>query len=348
MRRQEQSGGDESVNIQAGQNATVYVGITASEARDIALDVYRANFLTLTGIAEDVARVRAERITRQYIETLQARNPAGLASMGDPDMLRALYSAQEGFACSGEDDLEQALTDLLVDRAGQSERNLKTYVLNQAIATLPKLTKKQRAALAVLFFVKCTRYDGPLDLASFYGYVSDYVAPFVDEMPETLADFRYMQYTGVGSLSIASTTLEGAFYNQAYGYFVKGFTRDEAAAPWMPFLDDSAVFAPCLRNPQKLQINARSHSEVRELSEAKGIPTLMTHIDLGRMYEPQIKADLIAQIPSLEKLFDIWRPDPSTLGPLANFELTAVGIAIGHACQRSAVGEVTPLEVFLQ
>jgi hypothetical protein len=346
MRRQEQSGGDESVNIQAGQNATIHVGITASEARDIALDVYSANFLTLSGIAKDVARARAEQITRQYIETLQARNPAGLASMGDPDMLRALYLAQEGFACSGEADLERALTDLLVDRAGQNERNLKTYVLNQAIATLPKLTNKQRAALAILFFVKSTRYDGPLNLVDFYSYVSNYVLPFVDEMPETLTDFRYMQYTGVGSLSVASITLEGAFYNQAYGYFMNGFTRDQAAAPWQPFLEDSEIFIPCLRNVEKLQIKARSYAEVQELADSKGIPTLMTHVDLGRMYEPEIKADLIAHIPTLAKLFDSWGVWGAS--GLANFDLTAVGIAIGHAYQRSAVGETTPLEVFLQ
>src|SRR5215831_12027 len=104
--RQDQSGGADSVNVQAGQNATVNVGITVSEAREIALDVFSSNFLTLRGAAEEVAYARAERITREFLETLQTRNPARLSSMADPDMLRALYAAQEGYACSGEDDLE--------------------------------------------------------------------------------------------------------------------------------------------------------------------------------------------------------------------------------------------------
>jgi hypothetical protein len=340
--RQEQSGGADSVNIQTGKNATVHMGITVSEARDIALDVFNSNFLSLRGIAEEVARDRAERITREFLETLQARNPAGLSSMGDPDMLRTLYAAQEGYACSGEDDLEGALIDLLIDRAGQGERDLKTYVLNQAIITVPKLTKQQRAALAVVFFVKHTRYAGPFDLSSFYRYIVGHLVPFVAEMPENLADFRYMQYTGVGSLGIGSTMLGQAFYNEAYGFFVKGFLRKEAAAPWTSFLDDNEVFMPCLRDSQKLQIKARSLSDVQELAEAKKIPTLLTHIDLGRMYEHEINEDLITHVPSLEKLVHKW----DSVG-FSNFDLTAVGVAIGHACMRKVVGDVTPLEQFL-
>ena len=98
---QDLSGGPESTNLQAGRDITY--GVTATEARQIALDVYNANYLKLAGVAEDTARDRAERITRDFIETLQARNPAGLKGMGDPDMLRTLYAAQEGFACSGFD-----------------------------------------------------------------------------------------------------------------------------------------------------------------------------------------------------------------------------------------------------
>lgn len=62
------------------------------------------------------------------------------------------------------------------------------------------------------------------------------------------------------------------------------------------------------------------------------------------MKEPEIKADLITRFPSMKKLFDKW----DGVG-LSRFELTAVGIAIGHACQRKVVGSAasSPLEVFL-
>jgi hypothetical protein len=344
MRRgQDLSGGAESTNLQAGRD--IVYGVTAAEARQIALDVYDANYLRLTGVAEDIARDRAERITREFIETLQARNPAGLASMSDPDMLRTLYAAQEGYACSGEDDLEEALVDLLVDRAGQAERDLKTHVLNQAVATLPKLTKKQRSATAIVLCVKYTRYTGPFNLSDFYDYVGRYLGPFVDDIPETPGDFGYMDYTGVGSvITLSETPLAMAFQELASGFFSTGFSREDAPEPWIPFLDDPEVFMPCLRDPQKLQIRARSMVEMRELAEARNIPTLITSAG-ARMNINEIRTDMVAHVPSLETLFDKW--GSSGIPSLATFNLTSVGIAIGHACQRKVVGSMTPLESFL-
>jgi hypothetical protein len=361
-RSQDLSAGDHSTNSQAGRDSlqagrdlvqadgNVYLvnGITYTydQIRQIALDVYNSNFLKLAGVAEDIARDRAERITREFLETLQARSPASLASMSDPDMLRTLYAAQEGFACSGEDDLEAALIDLLVDRAGQTERDLKTHVLNQAIATLPKLTKRHRAATTVIFATKYTQYAGPLDLSTFYDYLTQYLVPFVADIPESSADFGYMEYTGVGSvITFASVILANVYGEQACGFFSNGFTREAAPEPWTPFLDDPEVFVPCLRDPKKLQIRARSMTEVLELSKTKGIPTLVTNAKTGRMQQPEIKDDMIAHLPSLEALFERW--GDSGTSELASFGLTAVGIAIGHACQRKIVGEMTPLEHFL-
>jgi hypothetical protein len=342
-RSQDLSGGQDSTNFQAGRD--IVYGVTAAEARQIALDVYNANFLKLAGVAEDVARDRAEEITREFVETLQARNPAGLASMGDPDMLQTLYAAQEGYACSGENDLEEALIDLLVDRAGQAERDLKTHVLNQAIATLPKLTKKQRAAVTVVFSVKHTRYTGPFDLSAFYGYLSHYLVPFVAEIPENSADFGYMQYTGVGSvLTFAPTPLESAYQDQAYGFFRTDLLERQLRNLGLHSSTSRSIYAMPPRSP-KLQIRARSMTEVQELAKAKNIPTPVTHASTGRMQDPEIRSDMIAHVPLLEILFNKWgdagKPNAAT------FQLTAVGIAIGHASQRKVVSGAAPLDLFL-
>jgi hypothetical protein len=294
---QEQSGGDGSFNAQAGRDVVVN-GITASEAIDIADGVFWKNFLTMGGAAERVLRDRVERFVRDFVGRLQAENPAGLGSMSDPDILRTLFAAEEGYACSGEDDLEEALIDLLVDRAGQTERDLKTLVLNQAVSTVPKLTKQQRAALAVLFFTDVAWYDGPFDLTSYCAYVADFLVPFVELLPEKSSDLGYMQYTGVGWLAAGSVTLESTFYNSEYGFFTNGFVPEGTDAAhglpnpiaepgWVPFLADPDIFIPCVRNSEKLQINARSLSDVQQLAHAKNIPTLVTHQDTGRMQEPR-------------------------------------------------------------
>jgi hypothetical protein len=347
MPRQEQSGGDDSVNIQAGQNATVHIGVTASEARDIALDVFRANFLELRGHAEEVARDRADRITREFIEALRTRNPEGLASIQDPDMQLSIYNAQKGYACSGEEDLEAALVDLLVDRAGQTIRNRKTLVLNQAIECLPRLTAEQRTAVAISFLVRHTQYSGPLVLALFYDYISTNLVPFADISSVKMIDCQYAQAAGVGSVgTFSKLALEDAFWQRYCGYLLKGFTVDQAEAQLRTrsleddqvsaYITDRSIFIPCIRNPEKLQINAVSLEDVKNVQAAKGLAgnpgsagpleTLCLH---GRMTDPEIREDIASHIPPMSKLFDAW--DSSGLG---QFELTAVGIAIGHAYWR--------------
>ncbi len=234
-------------------------------------------------------------------------------------------------------------------RAGQEERDLKTHVLNQAISTLPKLTSQQRAALVVVFFVRNSRFVGPLELATYYQYVTDYLGPFVESMSEKRSDTLYMQYTGVGSISIASITLDMAFYESAFGYFSNGFLRGVEGlplavtpSPWVAHIDDPEIFMPCLRDPSKLQLRARSTGDVAELARKNSLPDLVTYQATGRMQPDEIRDDLISHVPPLAKLFDNW--DSSGL---SHFELTAVGIAIAHACQRRLTNSSAPLDTFL-
>jgi hypothetical protein len=356
-RKQEQSGSIGSTNVQAGGNVVIH-GITAAEARDIALDVFKANFLTLNGIAEQTARDRAEKITNEYLEKLQERNPAGLVSVQDPDMLHSIYNAQKGYACSGDEDLEEALVDLLVERSGQNSRDLKTLVLNQAIECLPRLTIGQRKAIAVSFLVRCTRYGGPLILPVFYHYLVNDYAPFVDIASNKWTDYRYAQSAGVGAVTQFTLELEDAFWQRFCGFFTKGFALDLARGQLSNHLDDHqildytkdrSVFIPCIRDAEMLQVNAVSMDDVKELQVAKGFEAkpgtagpLETLCLYGRMINLEIRQDVVSHISSMAQLFDHW----NTSG-LANFDLTTIGIAIGHAYWRRMTGATAPLDAWL-
>jgi hypothetical protein len=359
MRRQEQSGGDDSVNIMAAQDATVYVGVTASEVRDIALDVFRANFLELRGIAEDVARDRAERITREFIEALQARNPAGLASIQDPDMQLSIYNAQKGYACSGDEDLETALVDLLVDRVGQKSRDLKTLVLNQAIECIPRLTAGQLTAVAISFLVRHTQFSGTLIMPLFYQYIKTNLVPFADIASFRFIDCQYAQSTGVGAVDLMHLSLEDAFWQRYCGYLFKGITVEQAADQLRThgleqgqideYVADRSIFIPCIRNTEMVQMNAVSIEDVKKLQIAKGLAGKPGHAGpletlclYGQMPQPEIKEDIVSHVPAMSQLFDYW--DSSGL---SKFELTAVGIAIGHAYWRRTTGAATSLDTWL-
>jgi len=153
---QEQTGGDHSVNIQAG--AIIQHGLSATEVRQIALDVYRANFERLSGIAAEVATARAEHLVERFLSELQVQNPDGLNQANDPDMQIALLTAEREYARSGSADLADVLVDLLVERTKESGQTLRQIVLNESIGVVSKLTKGQLAALSVLFCLIDARY----------------------------------------------------------------------------------------------------------------------------------------------------------------------------------------------
>ena len=196
-RSQDLSGGQGSTNLQAGNDIVINTGVTVTEARCIALDIFKSNFLAMTGVAEQTVRERVEKITNEYLEQLEKRNPSLLATVQDPDMLQSIYSAQKGYACSGEEDLESALIGLLIERSEQTGRNLETLVLNQAIECLPKLTIGQRKAITISFLVHHTRYVGPLALPALYQCLTSNFAPFAKIPSNTAADYRYLQLVDV-------------------------------------------------------------------------------------------------------------------------------------------------------
>jgi len=59
--------GDGATAVQAAGNVSItHVGLSYSEVRDVALDVFRSNFYQLAGPAMETARARAEEITESF------------------------------------------------------------------------------------------------------------------------------------------------------------------------------------------------------------------------------------------------------------------------------------------
>jgi hypothetical protein len=74
---QEQNVAEGSTAIQAGGNVTI-TGLTYTDVRNVALDVFKANFYELAGVAKEIAKARAEEITEAFLSKLQQENPDGL------------------------------------------------------------------------------------------------------------------------------------------------------------------------------------------------------------------------------------------------------------------------------
>ena len=125
LKDQNQQVSDSGTAIQAGGSVTlINTGLSYSDVREVALDVFRANFFELSGIAKDTARARAEQVTEEFLSKLEKENPNGLGKANDPDFQYALFTVQREYARTGDKDLGDLLVDLLVDRSKQEQLSL--------------------------------------------------------------------------------------------------------------------------------------------------------------------------------------------------------------------------------
>jgi hypothetical protein len=134
---QKQNVAEGSTAIQAGRDIII-TGLNYNDVKNIALDVFKANFYELAGVAKEVARDRAEEITEAFLLKLKQENPDGFKKSDDPDFQYALFTVQKEYARNGDKELGDLLVDLLVDRSKQDQRDILQIVLNESLLTAPK------------------------------------------------------------------------------------------------------------------------------------------------------------------------------------------------------------------
>lgn len=126
---------------------------------------------------------------------------------------------------------------------------------------------------------------------------------------------------------------------------MKGFDKSEITNRNLSI--DPRFFSPCLNNPEKWQISVinkgileqRLNNAEIESNEQKKIIKLF---NLNKMSKTEIKEKCIQTRAYMETVFDVWSDSV-----MHNFQLTSVGIAIGHANIKRLVGEFTDLSIWI-
>jgi hypothetical protein len=219
MERQEQKAGDNSINAQI-KTLTINQGATISEVRELALDVFKANFFELQGFAKEIARQRAEEITEKYLKELEINYRDGLNQSQDPDFQYALFTVQKEYARCGDSELGDLLVDLLVDRTKQSSRSILQIVLNESLLVAPKLTADQIACLSLIFCCRYTKHNSINSLPSFWTYLDTYIKPFWEIINNKDSCYQHLEYSGTGAINVNEINLETFFFNPMGGFFV--------------------------------------------------------------------------------------------------------------------------------
>jgi len=342
---QKQELGDGATAIQAGRD--VYVGVTADEARNIALDVAKVTFYELSGTARQIASDRVEEITNKVIEKLEKEFPVGLQKAEDPDFQYSLLTVQKEYARNGDEDLGDLLVDLLVDRSKQGDRNILQIVLNESLATAPKLTDSQLSCLSIIFLFRYTQNHGVGNHAMLGQYFDKHVHPFNSRLVKNNASYQHLEFTGCGSIQMGEITLEDIVGQIYQGLFLKGFDSSEIEARGITVGHDPRFFIPCLNDPTKLQVRANNKEALIKYLDSFSIQDndrekIIALLDHGKMGPQEIRDKCIEIRPYMKEVFDIWSESP-----MKAFTLTSVGMAIGHANIKRLIGEFADLSIWV-
>jgi hypothetical protein len=346
MSDQTQKAGDNSTNIQTG-SITVHQGLSLSEVRQLALDVFRANFFELAGEAKHIARQRAEEVTENFLKKLQEQHSAGLKQAQEPDFQHALYTVQKEYARCGDKELGDLLVDLLVDRTKHESRTILQIVLNESLLVAPKLTPDQLAVLSVIFLFKYTINHGIKNHETLWEYLDRYVGPFAALITEKAACYQHLEYSGCGTVGLGSVDLAEVFRRNYGGLFSKGFEEAQFQAKQLTIPISHAILLPCVNDSARRQVNGMNEDVIKAQGKRLGLP----EDDIGKlvglhnetlMNADEVRKRILEARPYMERVFKTW-----TDSSMSQFTLTSVGISIGHANVKKNLGEFTNLAIWI-
>jgi hypothetical protein len=325
---QKQQGGDNAVNAQAARDV-ILQGITYADARQIAVDVYRANALEMQGLAKQVATERAEHLIDQFLNKMQAKGVPNISEAANPDFQHTLFEAQKAFARAGDDATEAVLVDLLVQRATESTRNIRQVVLNEAVTAVARLTPQQIDLLTLLFLL---RHCATLGLMSRMQIMAPLLmaAQLTTAIPEGDSVCSYLVYAGVAQHTLSPMPLHAILKGEYPGLLSRGFEKALfdtliAAEPTV-----EKMLMPSESNSEFVQVRGQNETAVNSLCKQLGISE-HARFNLAQKLQERPLADndieaIFATSEAVKTLFRNWNTSS-----VQHYVLTSVGQAIGHA-----------------
>jgi hypothetical protein len=249
MRRQSQSSGDNSTQVQAAGD--VVVGVSESRAREIAEATSRA---VVAEFAEEGARLIQDRITRLDDRVIASLIRAGrLEVFADPGFQRSYKKAQEGAAVSDKDGDYDLLAGLLADRAMRGPDRRVRAGIERSIEIVDQIDDEALRGLTIFQAIQQYRPLAPgLDdgLDAMDGLFADLLDGPLPDGPGWIDHLDILDAVRVNQVSSLLPFRE-YYPTRMAGYLASGMPTSVMA--W-PFENDGAVHShPNLLMPHELR-----------------------------------------------------------------------------------------------
>ena len=346
-KKQIQKSGDNSVNVQA-ESLNLHTGLSYADVKEIALDVFRENFLKMKKEAKEVAESRAEEITEKILQKIQEQNPEALHYARDPDFQFSFFTVQKEYARSGDKELGDLLVDILVDRTKVERRSILQIALNESLTVVPKLTMQQLSALSIIFILRYTRYLKMESLENLKFYINHRLAPFIPNLPKSAANYQHLEYAGCGTIRTSQVALSQIFRDNYPGIFTRGFSNKQYLKEMGSIPGMESILTECFHDNRLLQFNASDSEQLKEKISEYTDTDEFQFIKANEfwlknlMNDEEIKDYLTKVDVRMAILFDVW-----SNSPMMHMTLTSVGIAIGHAYCRVITGDSEDLSIWI-
>lgn len=339
-----QKAGNDSINLQGKEINIINEGLSYREAKEIALDVYKANFLELSDRAANIAFEQTKKFTEEFLEKLYDGDDIDKDELEKPSFQMQLFKAQQENIKANDDSIEQILSSILVERAKQKDRTLKQIALEESITTVSKLTSEQLDLLSLNYLINDhTMYihfsKDPLGslkyfletIVKFSVVIDDYQSP----------DIAHLVFCGC-IRKLEKSSVNKSFHEKYEGLFTKGFSMDEYRENFETKIFDKLII-PCTTDSSKFQFNyihGKFHLNriLNEVSEDKQLKDKV--LSFAFKYQRKSYSD----VPNLLKEIN---PDIGKLFELRNigfyeYELTPVGAALGLTNFGNKIGFKSP------
>jgi hypothetical protein len=337
--------GNQSINNQA-TSITNHIGLSYSDVKEIALDLFKSNFLKLKDEAAALASERATEITNKFLKRMKDFAPDSLNEFATPGMQDTFFQAQKEYAISGDVDLADMLVEMLVERAGSPNRNNHRMVLDESLKIAPKLTIQQMDLLTItqyhskMLLSNLGSFDNLLIKLNYYFQLMDFV-----DIETVNEDLAFLEYLGLGKqANHPNPKVEKVLMERYPSYFSKGFDYYEYHIPEIP---DKELYIKCFHDPKRLQFKFETEKEIDDFFKARNISTrrsfdVRSLFTLRVLLEHQISEILIQRIDNFKPLVEMYN-----LTNWKSFEISNIGKAIAVANLHRRYGKESRLDTFI-
>ena len=345
-----QTAGDNSQNFLV--HGDYHAGLSYSDARQVALDVFKANTYVFTDLAKQTINDRATEITDDIFTMIYNELPDRIEKLVEPAVQEALLKAQKAYSKNNSPELKEKLIVLLKNRLCVDEADMEQIILDEALEIVPKLTNEQLDIMSLHFSVLMLNHSEINNRDSFFNVLRKKIMLFYNSGIEKTISYDHLRYLGcVGILSEGSIykPIEEIYGSRYAGLFSKGFEKSEFDK-YMG-IDTSVIrglLTTCQLDGKKLQFNAMNEDvlehEIIETGNIQYRDKLISYYRQWVMSSEEIKEDITKYVPEFKGLADIWKDNRE----IKAMNLTSVGMAIGILNYNTKTGDNVKLKDFLE